>query len=418
MSPNLPTPPTPPISATSLTSPDATQPLREPAASQAVLDSLAGVGQAQYVHEISVLREWLDATLLNGFPLRRTEIESWQAHTPFASALITLTQPAVFVELGTHKGDSYCAICETVQKRALPTQCVAVDCWQGDEHSGGYDDTVLKELRAHHDPLYAPFSRLHQSFFDEAVAGFEDGSIDLLHIDGLHSEEAVLHDFETWKPKLSERAVVLFHDTHVHENDFGVFKVWSALSKNHPHFEFTHGNGLGVLAVGPNVPQAIKRLCELATSPSTQADAQTLRNTYEALGSSVLYQGRAQRLWRQADELWARTQTAESELDHTKQDDRKLWNRVQKAETDLAHFKEAHQAAWARIAKAEEDLQVYQSAHQEAWDRIRQAEDELTSMRELNTQLQERHEKLLKIAKPVLGLARFIARLKNNSSNP
>ena len=72
----------------------------------------------------------------------------------------------------------------------------------------------------------------------------------------------------------------------------------------------------------------------------------------------------------------------------------------------------------ARIAKAEEDLQVYQSAHQEAWDRIRQAEDELTSMRELNTQLQERHEKLLKIAKPVLGLARFIARLKNNSSNP
>ena len=418
MSPNLPTPPASPISPTSLTSPDATQPLREPAGSEADSDSLAGVGQAQSVHEISVLREWLDATLLNGFPLRRTEIESWQAHTPFASALVTLAEPRLFVELGTHKGDSYCAICETVQRRALSTQCVAVDCWQGDEHSGGYDDTVLKELRAHHDPLYARFSRLHQSFFDEAVAGFEDGSIDLLHIDGLHSEEAVLHDFETWKPKLSERAVVLFHDTQVHENDFGVFKVWSALSQVYPHFEFTHGNGLGVLAVGPNVPQAVQRLCALASSPSTQADAQTLRNTYEALGSSVLYQGRAQRLWRQADELWARTQTAESALNRTKQDDRNLWNRVQKAETDLAHFKEAHQAAWARIAKAEEDLQVYQSAHQEAWDRIRQAEDELKSVRERNAELQERHEKLLKIAKPVLGLARFIARLKNNSSNP
>ena len=418
MSPNLPTPPASPISPTSLTSPDATQPLREPAASQAGSDSLAGVGQAQSVHEISVLREWLDATLLNGFPLRRTEIESWQAHTPFASALVTLAEPRLFVELGTHKGDSYCAICETVQRRALSTQCVAVDCWQGDEHAGGYDDTVLKELRSHHDPLYARFSRLHQSFFDEAVTGFEDGSIDLLHIDGLHSEEAVLHDFETWKPKLSKRAVVLFHDTQVHENDFGVFKVWSALSQVYPHFEFTHGNGLGVLAVGPNVPQAVQRLCALASSPSTQADAQTLRNTYEALGSSVLYQGRAQRLWRQADELWARTQTAESALDHTKQDDRNLWNRVQKAETDLAHFKEAHQAAWARIAKAEEDLQVYQSVHQEAWDRIRQAEDELKSVRERNAELQERHEKLLKIAKPVLGLARFIARLKNNSSNP
>ena len=418
MSPNLPTPPASPISPTSLTSPDATQPLREPAGSEADSDSLAGVGQAQSVHEISVLREWLDATLLNGFPLRRTEIESWQAHTPFASALVTLAEPRLFVELGTHKGDSYCAICETVQRRALSTQCVAVDCWQGDEHSGGYDDTVLKELRAHHDPLYARFSRLHQSFFDEAVTGFEDGSIDLLHIDGLHSEEAVLHDFETWKPKLSERAVVLFHDTQVHENDFGVFKVWSALSQVYPHFEFTHGNGLGVLAVGHQTPKAVQRLCALGKDPSAQVDAQTLRNTYEALGASVLYQGRAKRLWRQADELWARTQIAESTLEVARDGDQNLWARVQKAETDLAHFKEAHQAAWARIAKAEEDLQVYQSAHKEAWDRIRQAEHELESLLERNAQLQERHEKLLKLATPVLGLARFIARLKNNPSKP
>src|SRR6266566_576900 len=73
----------------------------------------------------------------------------------------------------------------------------AIDTWEGDQHIGRYGPEVLADLRAHHDTLYEGFSRLNPGTFDQAVAGFADGSIDLLDIDGTHTYDAVRHDFET-----------------------------------------------------------------------------------------------------------------------------------------------------------------------------------------------------------------------------
>jgi hypothetical protein len=197
-------------------------------------------------------------------PERRGTYSSWWGHVPFAHWLTCAVEPRVLVELGTYRGVSYTAFCEAVRREGLKTRCFAVDTWQGDPHTAFYDDSIYEEFRAFHDPRYAAFSTLLRCSFDDALPRFADGSVDLLHIDGFHTYDAVRHDFESWLPKLSRRAVVLFHDTCIHQADFGVWRLWRELTAQYPHFAFEHSCGLGVLAVGGAVPQALAELCAVA----------------------------------------------------------------------------------------------------------------------------------------------------------
>jgi hypothetical protein len=215
----------------------------------------------------------LNFPLVTQSPRLLSDVSAWVEHIPFAFALIQLTRPRLLAELGTHKGDSYCAFCQAIDALGFPTRCFAIDTWFGDQQAGHYSENVLRDLRAHHDPLYARFSTLLQSTFDGAVARFDDGSIDLLHIDGLHTYDAVQHDFLTWRPKLSDAAVVLFHDTAVTTGDFGVHRLWHELRDQYPSFEFLHGSGLGILAVGGHTaPDLLTFLHEARANPAPIRD--------------------------------------------------------------------------------------------------------------------------------------------------
>ena len=204
-------------------------------------------------------------------PQRLGMASAWWAHVPFAFWIMVACRPRVLVELGTHNGISYAAFCEAVLHARLGTRCYAVDTWVGDEHSGLYGEEVYRDLRDFHDTHYAAFSNLLRSTFDDAVHYFENGSIDLLHIDGHHTYEAVKHDFETWRPKLSDRAIVLFHDTNVRERNFGVYQFFAEISKQFPSFEFSHGYGLGVVAFGDAASTAVKRLCAVTRDQDVAA---------------------------------------------------------------------------------------------------------------------------------------------------
>lgn len=183
-------------------------------------------------------------------PRKLTFPFGWCGHIPFVSWLVEEMKPGTIVELGTHSGNSYFAICQAVLENNTGSKCYAVDTWQGDEHAGSYSEDVFRDVNAWNQQYFSAFSNLMRMTFDQANEYFSAGSVNLLHIDGLHTYEAVKHDFESWKSKLADDAVVLFHDTNVRERGFGVWQLWDELQQQYPSFEFLHSYGLGVLFVG------------------------------------------------------------------------------------------------------------------------------------------------------------------------
>ena len=209
----------------------------------------------------------------------------WTEHAPFAFWLMEAFRPRVLVELGTHYGYSYMAFMQAVKRLNIRADCFAVDTWEGDEHAGFYGEEVFDRVRQYHDSHYSEFSQLLRTTFDNAVGTFPDGAIDLLHIDGRHFYEDVRHDFETWKPKLSNRAIILFHDTVVQRENFGVFRLWNDLRIQYRNFEFVHGYGLGILGVGDAIPNSI---CGLFDGSKDEAVTGGVREAYSRLGSALV----------------------------------------------------------------------------------------------------------------------------------
>lgn len=224
-------------------------------------------------------------------PRYRPLKSAWWGHGPFAIWLVKTAKPRVIVELGSHYGYSYFAMCQAVQQSGLKTRCIAVDTWQGDQHAGFYGDKVYQSVAAHN-ARYAQFSTLLRKRFDEALADVPDGSVDLLHVDGRHFYEDVKEDFESWIPKLSARAVVLFHDTEVEENNFGVKQYWQELRARYDGFSFEHSHGLGVLFFGTESNAAVDLMREHLATPAGLAE---VRQVFSSLGAGITRPSRLQR---------------------------------------------------------------------------------------------------------------------------
>jgi GT2 family glycosyltransferase len=235
------------------------------------------------------------------------------------------------VELGTHYGVSYAAFCEAALRRRLEARCYAVDAWAGAPHAGDYGEEVYADLKDFNDKHYASFSQLVRRTFDQACDDFGNGSIDLLHIDGAHTYEAVRHDFETWRPKLSSRAVVLFHNTNRRQRDFSVGRFFDELKREVSAFEFLHAHGLGVVAIGDDAPRAIKALCAL----TDRAEIAAVRERFALIGARWIAEHEKSDIFAHKNKVEARARALDGEIARAGGQIVELQKRVQRLELDL-----------------------------------------------------------------------------------
>lgn len=187
---------------------------------------------------------------------RPGHLGTWSGHVAFAHDLIAAFMPSLVVELGTHWGESYFAFCQSIFENGQDCRSYAVDHWLGEAQSGLYGDEIFEDVKHYNETHYSQFSHLLRMSFDDALSRFSDESIDLLHIDGFHTYQAVSHDFRSWLPKVKSGGIILLHDIEARHADFGVWRLWAEIKQEFSDvFEFHHCWGLGVIRKRANAFQ-------------------------------------------------------------------------------------------------------------------------------------------------------------------
>lgn len=172
---------------------------------------------------------------------------AWKGHRKFAEWLVNYIQPTTSVDLGVDFG--YSLFC--LANPRIGT-VYGIDSFEGDAHAGHRNtyDSVVNVINENN---YTNI-KLVKGYFDD-VAKTWTTPIDILHIDGLHTTEAVANDYNTWSKFLSDSGVIIMHDTAAFKSVKNFYD-----SINLPKLNFTHSAGLGVVSRDATIIETIKKL--------------------------------------------------------------------------------------------------------------------------------------------------------------
>ncbi len=182
----------------------------------------------------------------------------WSGHRNFAYDLTAWLKPKNITELGSHYGCSAFTFVQAAKDNKLDSSMYFVDTWQGDDFTKKYDNDVFTVFSRTVEEYYSGQNvNMLRMTFDEAREKFEDGSIDLLHIDGSHHYEDVKRDFETWRSKVKDTGIIMLHDVSsdiVLGDIMGSYRYWQELKKEYSYtLEFDFSWGLGVIFLDPQI---------------------------------------------------------------------------------------------------------------------------------------------------------------------
>lgn len=165
-------------------------------------------------------------------------VSAWTGHRKFAEWIVTQYSNPTVVELGVDYGYSTFVFANAL--KGTTGTIYGIDLFAGDVHAG-YRNTyegVLKNIKDHDvtniEIIMGDFTH---------VSKLWNKPINILHIDGLHTYEAVKNDFTNWSKFVDDNGIVLFHDTAIQH--FGIKDFFRELSGGHRLY-FTHSAGLGI----------------------------------------------------------------------------------------------------------------------------------------------------------------------------
>ena len=194
----------------------------------------------------------------------------WAGLHPVLLALFSLLRPRRCVVLGIDTGESFFAACEASENFNLTTQCVAVDAWIGEENA--FERFRRKLEHSFRNQHFIRGSSAH------ALQCFDDGSVDLLHVDTYYSYGASVEDFASWLPKMSSKGTIIFHDVDVYRRECGLWRLWADLKEKYPAYSLHHSNGLAILYVGDKG----HRLCQAIDILQSKREYVTLAQLFFA----------------------------------------------------------------------------------------------------------------------------------------
>jgi hypothetical protein len=140
--------------------------------------------------------------------------------------LIKKTSPNLCVEIGVFGGSSFLPTTAALkfQNKGLAygiDPWAAEPCLEGNQGAFNVwwskidlEQIMFEFMRAMHDKNLDSRYCLMRMTSKDSLSFFEDESIDILHVDGNHSEESALFDVKNWLPKMRSGGYIWFDDAN------------------------------------------------------------------------------------------------------------------------------------------------------------------------------------------------------------
>ena len=140
--------------------------------------------------------------------------------SPYSNMVNTFGDGSHFVEVGSWYGKSTAYMAVAIANSKKNIKFDAIDTWRGSpEHQKGEEyedenainDTLFNVFQENMEPAAGYYNPVKMDS-TEASKQYEDESLDFVFIDGDHSFEAALKDFQNYYPKIKKGGIFAGHD--------------------------------------------------------------------------------------------------------------------------------------------------------------------------------------------------------------